>query len=47
MNIKCVPADSNQAISNPGMDLAECIFDLPTSVLWAQHPSAAASCYAK
>ena len=47
MKVKCVPAKSNQAINNAGLEVAECIFDLPTSVLWAQHASAAASCYAK
>ena len=41
MNVKSVPAKSNQAINNPGIK-AGCISDLPTSVLWAQHASAAA-----
>ena len=47
MNVKCLFAKSNQAVNNPGMDVAGCSFDLPTSVLSAQLASAAASCYAK
>ena len=29
----CVFAKSNQAINNPGMEVAGCVFDLPTSVI--------------
>ena len=47
MNVKCLFAKSDQAVNNPVMEVAGCIFDLPTSVLWALHASAAASCDAK
>ena len=33
MNVTCVFAKSNQAINNPGMDVAGYIFDLPTCVM--------------
>ena len=47
MNVTSVFAKSNQAINNPRMEVAGCVFDLPTSVLLAQLASVAASCYAK
>ena len=31
MNVKCLFAKSNQAVNNPGMEVAGCSFDLPTS----------------